>query len=53
MLGDMAVALVISVAWAMGVGGAAWLLMFRPLGQAPVNTAVRHVESSINWASRN
>lgn len=55
MMGQTAVALVIAAASAMGVGGAAWLLMFRPFGQMAAQEAAkpaaqRRGHPSINWS---
>lgn len=57
MIGETAVAMVIALASSMGVGGAAWLLMFRPLGQvaeqkAQVPAARPQGNAPINWAGR-
>ncbi len=59
MLGETAVALVIALASSMGVGGAAWLLMYKPLGQAipqpqaaPAHRQQPAPAASINWACR-
>lgn len=59
MLNEMAVASVIAAATAMGVGGAAWLLMFRPLGQLapaaatlPAPVQVPHRVTAIDWSGK-
>jgi hypothetical protein len=54
MLNDIAVTAVIAAATALGVGGAAWLLMFRPvqpLAPVEVRADIRRSERapSIDW----